>query len=204
VDEKANKIWTEAARAVEFLLALARESDRGCALMAAAYIDSQIGELLRATLVKEAKVVEALLGQTKPLGTFSARIDMVYAIGLIGMRLHHDLHLIRKIRNDFGHVPDPICFNDTRIASRCKEFYCDKEESGSPRLRFIAAATRALAIIQGRTKNAKPPDAVQEPMSDDISKALYMVIKTCVKKLSDGSESEKIVIDQVLAAFRGQ
>lgn len=38
-----------------------------------------------------------------PLSTFSARLDMAFALYLIGEKTRHDLDIIRDIRNDFAH-----------------------------------------------------------------------------------------------------
>jgi hypothetical protein len=43
-------------------------------------------------------VVNRLLGFDRPLGTFSARIDLAFAVGLIAPTEHRDLHLVREIQ----------------------------------------------------------------------------------------------------------
>ena len=100
---------------VAFRRTLTPESDRGCALIAAAYVDAQLETLLRSYFVDDSKCVDELLANSKPLGTFSARIDLTYALGLLPADIYRDLHLIRKIRNDFGHNPAPITFEEPAI-----------------------------------------------------------------------------------------
>jgi DNA-binding MltR family transcriptional regulator len=94
--------------ALEFRTTLNPETDRGCALMAAAYLDERLGEFMKGYFVDDSKVADDLLEQSRPLGTFSSRIDMAYALGLISEEEHRGLHPIRRIRNDFGHVAQPI------------------------------------------------------------------------------------------------
>ena len=89
--------------------------------MAAAYLDSQLDELLRAVFIDDQKVVGALLQSERPLGSFSAKIDMAYSLGLLPAEAYRHLHLIRKIRNEFGHRPEPITFNNPEISNRCRE-----------------------------------------------------------------------------------
>jgi len=87
---------------IRFRLSLEVETDRGCALMAGAYLDSELKKLLKNHLVSNEKIQDELFELSRPLGTFSSRIDPAYLLGLIGPQAHRDLHLIRKIRNDFG------------------------------------------------------------------------------------------------------
>jgi hypothetical protein len=68
--------------AAEFRSTLTDETDRGCALMAAAYLDDRLAELLKAYFVDDLPVAKKVLDLERPLGTFSARIDVAYLLGL--------------------------------------------------------------------------------------------------------------------------
>ncbi|MGC2222312.1 MAG: hypothetical protein WA624_08070, partial [Methylocella sp.] len=132
----------------KFRETLTPETDRGCALMAAAFLDAQLEELFRKTWVDDPKALDEILGQTKPLGTFSARIDVAFLCGLINEKTKRDLHLIRKIRNDFGHEPAPISFATGKIASRCRELYHTyRGKDDGPRSLFTSATLGVLAMI---------------------------------------------------------
>lgn len=127
------------------------ETDRGCALVSTAYLDSRLENLLRDFFVPNSQVSDELLGQAKPIGTFSSRIDLSYALGLIGHQERRDLHLIRKIRNEFGHGHIPMDFDSPSIASRCRELRSKKLESDLPmRMRFVSAVQTILAAIGDR------------------------------------------------------
>jgi|SRR5919202_284920 DNA-binding MltR family transcriptional regulator len=108
---------------VEFRTSLSHETDRGCALMVASLLDKKLEDLLRASFVDDSKAIDEILSQSGSLGTFSSRIDAAYLFGLIGPNIRRDLHLIRKIRNLFGHHHLPLSFDDDRIANRCAELY---------------------------------------------------------------------------------
>jgi DNA-binding MltR family transcriptional regulator len=131
---------------VKFRQALTPESDRGCALHAASYLDGELETLLRARLVDDAKTVQEFFRPDGPLGSFSARIDMAYLLGLIGPAARRDLHLIRKIRNDFGHNPSPINFSDPAIASRCREL----SHHTLRRMLSLVAGTRIVCSVSLR------------------------------------------------------
>lgn len=131
-----------------FRKSLDAETDRGCALMAAAYLDSELEQVIRLLLVDDKKVASDLLGQSKPIGTFSSRIDLCFMLGLVSPLSHRDLHLIRKIRNDFGHTHLPLAFDDQSIANRCRELtHHLREETDPPRKLFISSAVGLLAMI---------------------------------------------------------
>ena len=80
---------------------LTRESDRGCVLVAAAMLDELLADLFRKFL--RPGTADELLKQGSPLGFFSSRIQMAYAMGIINKEARDDLEIIRRIRNDAAH-----------------------------------------------------------------------------------------------------
>jgi DNA-binding MltR family transcriptional regulator len=95
------------------------ESDRGLVLILTAWIDDSLGEFLRTRLIKDDAVTDRLFAFDKPLGTFSSRIAMAYAIGFISKSLYADLNQFREIRNAFAHFREPISFETQQIRDRC-------------------------------------------------------------------------------------
>lgn len=147
--------WINSAfdAAIEFRISLNAETDRGCALMAAAYLDDQLAELLKSFFVDDPNIAKRLLEQAQPLGTFSARIDATYALGLISQEEHKGLHLIRKIRNEFGHVAKPLSFTDQAIAERCKHLeHLSFESRNTYKAMFTGAVMAVLAGIDARRR----------------------------------------------------
>lgn len=144
----------------KFLSSLAPETDRGCALMAAAFLDHSLLELLKKNLVKNKRLIDKLTGPNQPLGSFSTRIDFAYALGLIEKSVHRDLNLIRKIRNDFAHVPEPIGFEEGSIQSRCRELALHTYgPKAKPRRIFTRVVSGLVAFIHTETmvsSNPKP------------------------------------------------
>lgn len=54
-----------------------------------------------------------------PLGDFAARIDLALGLNWIDEATFSDLHIIRKIRNDFAHHPDhDLTFANDSISGR--------------------------------------------------------------------------------------
>ena len=87
-----------------FISEFESESDRGCVLLAAAMIDNILEVLIKHVLIECKTKNDSLFDDaTAPLGTLSAKIDLAYRLGIISDNLRRDLHIIRKIRNDFAH-----------------------------------------------------------------------------------------------------
>lgn len=145
-------------RVVELRRSLVKESDRGCALAGVAYLDHSLELSLRAHMVDVDAVADQLFGASGPLGTLSARIDLAFALGIIGKAIHRDLHLLRKIRNHFAHEPGDVGFDSPEIAGRCAVLHHDLfQEKLSPRRAFLRVLLGVLGYIEGATLSASRP-----------------------------------------------
>lgn len=127
----------------ELRVRLSAESDRGCALTAAAYLDESLATLLRKRLVQDKGNIDALINQGRALSTFSARIRIAYAVGLISKDCMSDLNTIRGIRNEFAHLHGPVSFSDQSIAHRCRNLRntVKPHVADHPRALFLNAMT---------------------------------------------------------------
>jgi DNA-binding MltR family transcriptional regulator len=100
----------------------AKESDRACVILSVAMLDHALETLLKARLVPTSSSEDEILeGAYAPISTFNARIDLAHRIGLISSQLCRDLHIIRKIRNDFAHNITNCSFEDSSVRSRLIE-----------------------------------------------------------------------------------
>ncbi len=99
-----------------------KESDRAAVILTASITDELLKSLLTAKLVPVTSSTDELFdGPNAPLQTFSSRIEMAYRVGLISCKFARDLHLIRKIRNEFAHNIQGCTFEDARVKSRIIE-----------------------------------------------------------------------------------
>ena len=78
-------------KVTQFRNVLIGETDRGCALMAAAFIDDSLKLLLKRNLVDDESVLDDLFDHNGPLGTFSGKINLSYSMGLIPKNVKQDL-----------------------------------------------------------------------------------------------------------------
>ncbi len=92
----------EATRGFHAELDHSTHSDRAQVITVGAFLDSMLEQLLFFGLAEGGWKRDLFEGQG-PLATFSARIDMACAMGLLPESLRRDLHLIRKLRNHFAH-----------------------------------------------------------------------------------------------------
>ena len=99
-----------------------KETDRAAVIVAASMLDELLRTLLVAKFVPISSTNDDLFdGANAPLGTFSSRIEMAYRTGLISVKFARDLHLVRRIRNDFAHNIHGASFEDTRVKQRIAE-----------------------------------------------------------------------------------
>ena len=103
-----------------------RTDDRSTAILLSAYLDICLEVLLRECIVNSGEV-EDLFGEQGSLGTFSAKIDMAYAINLLPKTFRADLHQIRKIRNRFAHDLHGLTFSTNDIQNHCRALTTPKD-----------------------------------------------------------------------------
>ena len=128
---------------------LAKESDRGCALVAAAYLENELTELLSCFFVKQGKsATDALFDFNGPVGTFSAKIKLSYALGLLPNEINNALNIVRKIRNEFAHLQEPLNFDSSVVKQRVLEILPEVgSASTNIREKFILKMQAVVASI---------------------------------------------------------
>lgn len=95
-------------------------SDRSAAIVAGAFLDGVLQELLCEFLISGSSDQNKLFEGMGALATFSAKIEMSFRLGLISKGEHRTLNFIRGIRNDFAHMLGDLSFATPSIQARCK------------------------------------------------------------------------------------
>ena len=102
------------ATSFENVAALRKElegtSDRAALIVAGAFLDDVLRELLCEFLIKGTEDHRELFEGTGALATFSAKIEMSFRLGLISEGEHRTLTAIRKVRNEFAHILGEMSF----------------------------------------------------------------------------------------------
>lgn len=95
-----------------------KETDRGCALLAASLLDNELQKLLTKNFLAESKLHKKLFQANGTLGNLSSKIDLTYALGFASKKAYTRMHKIREIRNVFGHSFEPLDFDDQSISQK--------------------------------------------------------------------------------------
>jgi hypothetical protein len=142
------------------------ESDRGAAIVGAAYLEARMAELIGAFLIEDATKEN---GELKwPLDTFGRMVRMAHWMGLTSEDEHHDLKRIGTIRNRFAHKGYELSFSDPRIASECSRLRLCKPLSeflplDTARSQFLFTTTTLLMqlgirVLRARGERRVKPD----------------------------------------------
>jgi len=101
---------------------ISEESDRGAVIVAASILDESLGEILKAFLLQPAANNDGLLdGAYAPLGSFSAKIELSFRLGIISKSIRRQLMLFKSIRNDVAHRLSVASLEDETCRSRMIE-----------------------------------------------------------------------------------
>jgi hypothetical protein len=154
-----------------FVEDLQKETDRGVALVAAAFLDNALDALLRSKLIARKAVLKRLFDYPGPLSTPAAKADLAYSLGLFGPETYHNLDVIRDIRNHFSHSRTPARFDEPEVKKRCAQLdspvlrVSDKwrEILGEPRTRFIIVAITTVDVLLLRAMESKPAKPGKDP-----------------------------------------
>ena len=95
---------------------LNNESDLGCVLIVASYIDHALASLLKRHFIESRAVDKLLEAPRGSISTFASRCDLVYCLGLIPKSFYQNLETLGKIRNTFTHSYLPLRLADDNIA----------------------------------------------------------------------------------------
>ena len=154
-----NKSEPEVDQLAALLNAFNQENDRGAALVAAAFIDQRLLEILQAFCADAPETNRLLKSNNAPLSTFANRCLAAYCLGLIQRNEFQEINIIRKIRNEFGHQWSHINFQSKQIFDLCNKLPwlgpMEFEEENNPRMRFNAAVATLLSDLLWRSRLVK-------------------------------------------------
>lgn len=125
-------------RAMDYFTELYEESDRGAAILAAATFEHWLESNIIENFVELDQDMRNNLFDNGPLSTFSAKINLGFALGLYNKTVLNDLHTVRRIRNKFAHSTGPMNFKDQPISDLCRNL--DKgntSDSEDPRTKYL-------------------------------------------------------------------
>lgn len=83
-----------------------------------------------------------------PLCTFSAKIKLSYALGILSSETRSQIERIRIVRNHFAHHKDKSSFDDDSVKIECLKFKVHKGVDGYLRKARDSAITPKLRYVQ--------------------------------------------------------
>jgi DNA-binding MltR family transcriptional regulator len=138
-------------------------SDRTLAIVAASILEHSLRVAILAKFVPLNEEDQSKLfdgNQNGPLATFSAKIRLAFALGIIGPMTREDIDRVRIIRNAFAHSMSDIHFSSPEVVDMCNGLQVQKLKTktlggrvmskGSAQDKFIAT----VWYISGRLKLA--------------------------------------------------
>jgi hypothetical protein len=101
-----------------------RAAPRSAAIVAASYVETGLRFMIntRLVLMTPEQRKDHLYNASGPLNTFNQAIELGYALGLYAEMIHHDLGIIRVVRNEFAHNMRVIDFDTPEIAKTIEKF----------------------------------------------------------------------------------
>lgn len=155
----------------KFIDELDKESERGCGLLAASWLEGVVKDLLRCTMFEGAPepLLKDVFSGSGAYSTFSACIGICYLSGQISKKEHNALNIIRKVRNECAHSENlDISFANHKISNRCKELQkifpdLAKHLSNDPKAIFIAICSYlVISLSHMRRAQTIQPKEKQE------------------------------------------
>jgi hypothetical protein len=116
-----------------FIDELNSENDRACALVCAAALDAELGNVLATKFIKlDAEDYDRIFySSSGSLSSFSYKIQVAYALSIIDKSEMKELTSIRHIRNAFAHSVAPLSFAETLIERECNQLRFATADLGS-------------------------------------------------------------------------
>jgi hypothetical protein len=101
---------------------LSKDSDRAAGVVAGSVLEQRLREYLISTFPKTPKTNQCLklFNPSGAFGSFSVKIDMACLFKLVNERSHHDLKIMKDIRNRFAHHVEIDSFDHSEVSDRCR------------------------------------------------------------------------------------
>lgn len=142
-----------------FNSSLSDESDRARVIVVACWIE----EFLKVRLMNEfskgnAEAREALFSNNGPFATFSAKTNAAFCAGWIDSDVHHDIRVIRKLRNIFAHSYNPVSLDEEETRNLIQSLRVPHRQFYDWGKLGAASTDNGIVIYSGD----KPPEANEE------------------------------------------
>ena len=180
-------ITSEADNAI--ILEISKQTDRGAALIATAYLDERLTNAIKSRLIRDRTLENTLFKGGGPLASLSTRINMGFLLGIYEKDIRRFLHTVKDVRNAFAHRPEPMNFKTQKIKDLCSnidisvqakmhikapdgsdyDIDFNVKSDGTPRTAFFNM-TMYLLLILDMEINVAPPRVPAPPVFQSLAK----------------------------------
>lgn len=179
VSKDPSKTPPTAAELDASLLEMHEGNDRVCAILGGTLVDFELRDWIIRSLPSRKHVSQLLDDPGAPLGSFSARITVAKALGLISENMAAELDHIRRIRNAFAHSLRPLTFDHDDVATHCRklpdrdtlaadQIEIERRELSENRMRFESACFHASTqlLFKGREITKETIEILSRSLQD--------------------------------------
>lgn len=161
----------------KLLVELIHQPDRMLVLLAGQMVDESLRQLIEKFLVPRRCSNAELLKSSRPLGEFSARINISHQLGLTSESFARDLTILSKMRNDCAHIIDDLSLENEVLSQRIKEIYAHTSKSIDAgimvlmrkhgldekglRAKFMGSVFRMLMNIRYKSESLTPLESAE-------------------------------------------
>ncbi|MDE3041065.1 MAG: hypothetical protein KGJ82_10890 [Nitrospirota bacterium] len=102
-----------------FFDVLNNEPDFSIVVVSTSYVDACLSALLQSFMLESSVSDKLLDSRSGALGSFAARSDAAYVMGLIPKTIYQDLQQLAEIRNQFAHHHLSLSFSIPAVEAAC-------------------------------------------------------------------------------------
>ena len=129
------------------------ESDRGAIILISGMIEEFLVSRINRKLIKlNSKETKEIYGADAPLGTFSAKIRMAYAMGLITRQVRNMIDVLRSIRNACAHTGIEISFSQKEMRDAIRVYISCIDQIDVTKLDFDLHSKAAVIYLTMATQ----------------------------------------------------
>jgi len=163
---------------VKFAQNIQAESDRGAIMLAATMVDDALKERLASNFHAASRDDrEKLFDYAGPAGTFSSRILLAKALGIIAPETRDTIDLIRHMRNACAHAQNALDFDSPAIRDAYALFVADSNPPASThsRLQCRDLFVMVCGVISSTVRGG------------DLSETSFMLVQSFFEEMARGA-----------------
>lgn len=152
-----NGIWNIDGENEDFLIEnLNNDSDRAVALIAATILENRLERIILDRFIDDKKIVKKITEFQGLMGSFSAKIDLSYMLGIYSKPAYNEMNIIRRIRNEFAHDLSVVDFRTHKIFEKVKSLKLVHEYVADPETDSLGKPVKNGKVLVMKKPTEKP------------------------------------------------